>query len=50
MQECILVYFVCDIVSAMDSCAAQQLTWLPGMRDRPFAPPLMRTFDTSFIQ
>ena len=33
-QECILMYFGYDTVSAMDTCAAQQSTWHLGKRDR----------------
>ena len=35
MRECILIYFVCDTVSAMDTCGAQQSTWHPGKHDGP---------------
>ena len=49
MQECILMYFVCDIVSVMDPCTAQQSTWHPGKRDCPLGPAFIRAFAMSFI-
>ena len=41
---------VCDTVSAMDTCAAQRFTWHQSMRGNYLAPPLIRTFATSFIK
>ena len=35
MWECTLIYFVCDTVSAMDTCGAQQSTWHPCKHDGP---------------
>ena len=44
MQECILMYFVGDTVSAMDTCAAQQSTWYPRKRDCPPSPSTLYTY------
>ena len=40
MQECALIYFVCDPVSAMGTCGAQQSTWHPGKCDGSLVHPL----------
>ena len=40
MQECALIYFVCNTVSALDICGAQQSMWHPGKRDGPLVHPL----------
>ena len=47
MQVCILMYFVCDTVRTMDTCAAQQSTWHPEKRDCPLGPPFICTLAMS---
>ena len=44
------MYFVCDPVRAMDTCAAQQSTWHPAKRGCPLCPPFICTFVMPFIE
>ena len=44
------MYFICDTVHAMDTCAVQQPTWHPAKRDCPLGPPFICTFAMSFIE